>query len=152
MQTLKDLFTNGLESGFPVAVDKNGKLHCLLHEGYPPRFIGRGDNYEAIVAREGPPPAYRDTPEWSGLETFHSNQKRYRLLLQRLWAEEKEYPGLLVPAHRLCEELEPMVQGVESYILAKQGPFSRKERCRLGLACEAINSKLNELQLWLPND
>lgn len=150
MQSLKLLLKNGLESGYPTAKDKNGKIHCLLHEGYPPRVIGRGDNYEDIVAKEGPPPMYRDQPEWKGMERFHRYQKRYHAALRRLWAEEKAYPGLMIQARRLCDELEPMFQGVEAYIATKRAEaFSYKERCRLDSACLAIEAKLVNVELWL---
>ena len=49
------LLTNGFESGYPTAKDKNGKVRCLLEEGFKPVIVGRGDDYEAIIAREGRP-------------------------------------------------------------------------------------------------
>ena len=52
---LRRLLTNGFESGYPTAKDKRGKVHCLLEEGFEPAIVGRGDDYEAIIAREGKP-------------------------------------------------------------------------------------------------
>lgn len=150
MQHVKNFLLNGFESSYPTAKDKNGKIHCLLSEGYPPRIIGRGDNYEDIVAKEGPPPRYRDTLEWDGLSLFHEYQKRYRAALDRLWADEKAYPGLMIQVRRLCDELEPMFQGVESYIAAKrEESFTYRERCRLNCACAAIEIKLQNAEFWL---
>lgn len=150
MQRVKDFLFHGFESGYPTAKDKHGKLHCLLEEGYSPRIIGRGDNYEDIVAKEGPPPRYRDTLDWSGLSTFHEFQKQYRAALYRLWAAEKAYPGLMIAVRQLCDDLEPMFQGVESYIAAKQEEsFTYKERCRLNRACDAIQFILEYVELWL---
>lgn len=50
LEVLKRFLRHGFEAAFPVAIDKNDKLHSLFHEGFPMSWVGRGDNYEEIVA------------------------------------------------------------------------------------------------------
>ena len=39
----------------PFAIDKKGYTHSLIEEGYGPAILGRGEDYEEIVRREGKP-------------------------------------------------------------------------------------------------